>query len=60
MYDLLTQQNKKVSQNGINWIVFDNFMITSLSYSTLVLHKFTTIEVRNSGNFNSYKLLDYI
>jgi len=48
MYDLLTQQNKKVSQNGINWIVFDNFMITSLSYSTLVLHKFTTIEVRNS------------
>ena len=38
MYDLLTQQNKKVSQNGINWIVFDNFMITSLSYSTLVLH----------------------
>lgn len=60
MYDLLTQQNKKVSQSGTNWIVLDNFMITSLSYSTLVLYKFTTTEVRNSWNFSSYKLLDYI
>lgn len=48
MYDLLTQQNKKVSQSGTNWIVLDNFMISSLSYSTLVLYKFTTTEVRNS------------